>query len=898
MRLLYCPPMPLLWSGRPHDGTPAARIHKIYLRGLWRKPRHVRLGIALSFLAWPFIVVTMAAITSALNGRQACQRCGRHFATLFVEQIWFAMRHGILPPWYFIYELEQAERHPFAPAFINWYEAKGGIFKLLRYYGGSRDDKTLNDKAACTRAARAAGLATTEDFVVLNDGEIKWIAEDVRFPDCDLFVKRQRGQGGDGAERWLLAAPGRWHNGAGRTLEGADLLEDLRQRSERTPLLVQRRLANHADLADLNCGALATVRLLSIWDEQHRPEITNATLKMPARAGAIVDNFFAGGLAAAVDLASGRLGPATNIGLLDTLRWRDSHPVTGARIQGRQLPLWPEVLAFTRQLHETFITFPVIGFDIAITPDGPCLVEANASSALDLSQRTQRAPLGDARFGRLLAQHLECAEAWRRVAMGEPDDGPQPPEQGDTHSDQVLPDSPPGALPSVGKTGGHLRRSGSLLRRLRPTKLGKRILMNGVAVIWGRLPISDQPALRIHHICHRALWQNTRPAARLSRYLGLLAWIPLMICLGAYCTATLGPEIERRTGKGLLRQGMEQMGLAAHYAIPPFYYYELDFWDDRKRSAALSYLYAFELKGEGGYGVLRHRFSSLESSEALSSKAAFALRCEAQGVPVVPVLAVAQDGNLDSVNPNAEPLACASLFVKPLRGSGGLDASTWIYHEGGTWRSNSGQELDHAGLSEYLQLLSLKKPYVVRRLAENHRDLRILSSGALSTVRVITCLDEAGRPEVTNALFKMSINRNAIVDNYHAGGIVAKVDLTSGVLSAATADARVWQNHPLTGAPIAGYRLPLWDDVLAVARQAHGMFLDQIAIGWDIAILDEGPALVEGNKGPGLDSIQKTLGEPLSSSRFGRLLAFHLERALIPDNEGQTASEPELTYET
>jgi hypothetical protein len=67
--------------------------------------------------------------------------------------------------------------------------------------------------------------------------------------------------------------------------------------------------------------------------------------------------------------------------------------------------------------------------------------------------------------------------------------------------------------------------------------------------------------------------------------------------------------------------------------------------------------------------------------------------------------------------------------------------------------------------------------------------------------------------------------------------------------------------------------------VLDIAHRAHSTFSDHIAIGWDIAILDEGPKLIEGNKSPGLDSIQVTLGGPVGSARLGELLAIHLERA-------------------
>jgi hypothetical protein len=420
----------------------------------------------------------------------------------------------------------------------------------------------------------------------------------------------------------------------------------------------------------------------------------------------------------------------------------------------------------------------------------------------------------------------------------------------------------------------------SMLRLFsQPLELGKAVLLSGVAACWARLPADDLPALRIHRIFHHSLWRNAGLAAKVGLCLGFLPWIVLILGLDAYCSMVYGPDIKRKTGKGIVRQSVEQIVLAVRFAVPPLSYYAFEFFDDDRRKNAISYLYRFELKGKGVYSMLRARYSSKETTEALSNKAAFALRCEAHQVPVVPVVAVVENGVIRAVVADGDPLPPISLFVKPLRGSGGEGASAWVYKGDGTWCSDFGKQVTVTGLEEHLRALSRKNPYTVRPLVSNHHDLRNLTAGALSTVRVITCLDEDGCPEVTNALFKMAVRPDAVVDNYHAGGIVSKVDLTTGRLDKAIMGTGSCETHPATGAPIAGRVLPMWGEVLDVARGAHRAFSDHIAIGWDIAILDDGPKLIEGNKSPGLDAIQVTLGGPLGSARLGELLAIHLERA-------------------
>src|SRR5262249_61030003 len=75
-----------------------------------------------------------------------------------------------------------------------------------------------------------------------------------------------------------------------------------------------------------------------------------------------------------------------------------------------------------------------------------------------------------------------------------------------------------------------------------------------------------------------------------------------------------------------------------------------------------------------------------------------------------------------------------------------------------------------------------RKGYIVQPRLTNHRDLRDLSNGgALATVRVMTCRNERGEYEVTNAAFRMAQGENTVVDNFHAGGILAKVDIRTRV---------------------------------------------------------------------------------------------------------------------
>ena len=179
------------------------------------------------------------------------------------------------------------------------------------------------------------------------------------------------------------------------------------------PLLVQQRARNHLAMSDLTNGALNTIRMISCLDEQDRPEIMAAVQRMAVGTNETVDNVHAGGMGVPIDLTKGRLLQGTDMGIDAHMGWIDFHPTTGGRITGHALPMWKETCALVRTAHSAFSDWVVIGWDVAVTVDGPRLVEGNSGPDIDLIQRPMRRPFGNARFGELLAHHLNRPEVRR-----------------------------------------------------------------------------------------------------------------------------------------------------------------------------------------------------------------------------------------------------------------------------------------------------------------------------------------------------------------------------------------------------------------------------------------------------------------------------------------------------
>lgn len=202
---------------------------------------------------------------------------------------------------------------------------------------------------------------------------------------------------------------------------------------------------------------------------------------------------------------------------------------------------------------------------------------------------------------------------------------------------------------------------------------------------------------------------------------------------------------------------------------------------------------------------------------------------------------------------------------------------------GNRWWGSDG-DFDTRALARHVQAC-LDRHGVVQELLSTHAQLKKLSPGALPTLRVVTCRNEAGEPESCATILRLGSGGNRPVDNFNAGGIAVRLDPTARCMAAFRANARATESisiHPGSGAQIVGRTVPDFHEAIALGEQAHRTLPNGYAVvGWDIGLTDRGPMLVEGNWNPGTDIIQLVDNVGLDHTRLGELYRFHLER--VPD---------------
>ncbi len=138
------------------------------------------------------------------------------------------------------------------------------------------------------------------------------------------------------------------------------------------PFLLEAFIAQHPSVTALNPSTVNTVRIQT-FRRGDRVLLAGGCIRCGG-AGAFVDNFHQGGVAYPLDMDTGRV---TGQGRQLTGRCYLRHPSTGQYMPGFQVPFWEDVTAMVKKAAVTVPHIGYVGWDVAITPEGPELVEGN-----------------------------------------------------------------------------------------------------------------------------------------------------------------------------------------------------------------------------------------------------------------------------------------------------------------------------------------------------------------------------------------------------------------------------------------------------------------------------------------------------------------------------------------
>lgn len=142
---------------------------------------------------------------------------------------------------------------------------------------------------------------------------------------------------------------------------------------------------------------------------------------------------------------------------------------------------------------------------------------------------------------------------------------------------------------------------------------------------------------------------------------------------------------------------------------------------------------------------------------------------------------------------------------------------------------------------------------------------------SVNTVRCVTIYKD-GEIHFVGTCFRIG-NHGNVVDNFSSGGMVAPVDVKTGIVTDGGIDRpkNKFMVHPMTGTSIVGFQFPDWQAAMDMVTEAAKIVPGLRYVGWDIAFSDKGPVMVEGNEFPGHDLFQLPGHNPQKTGIMDRM---------------------------
>ncbi len=232
------------------------------------------------------------------------------------------------------------------------------------------------------------------------------------------------------------------------------------------------------------------------------------------------------------------------------------------------------------------------------------------------------------------------------------------------------------------------------------------------------------------------------------------------------------------------------------------------------------------------------------------------------------ILLLCDDGNLYDTHNNIitdedvesllQQTNSAKLFLKPNKGSWGAGITIFNRDENENYLDQHNQKLS----AEYIRQIARPGDFILQEGIIQRRCMSDIYPHAVNTIRVITkCINQ--NPIIMYTVLRMG-RGGTQVDNAAAGGLFINVDKKTGRLGEKAFDyglkQKYYTTHPDTGLVFNDYPLDGWEEFREFMERNILKMRELEYIGWDIALTESGPLIVELNASPEMDIVQAPLG--------------------------------------
>lgn len=143
----------------------------------------------------------------------------------------------------------------------------------------------------------------------------------------------------------------------------------------------------------------------------------------------------------------------------------------------------------------------------------------------------------------------------------------------------------------------------------------------------------------------------------------------------------------------------------------------------------------------------------------------------------------------------------------------------------------------------------LANSYIHQRRVVQHQLINDIYAESLNTIRFDVCADN-DEITVLGAVMRFGAG-GSVIDNRSKGGFFVSIDDKTGTLMKKGQKQMGYGgtelfNHPDTHFKFEGFQIPYYTEARKLAIEMSTLLPNKI-VGWDIAITDQGPLIIEGN---------------------------------------------------
>ena len=192
----------------------------------------------------------------------------------------------------------------------------------------------------------------------------------------------------------------------------------------------------------------------------------------------------------------------------------------------------------------------------------------------------------------------------------------------------------------------------------------------------------------------------------------------------------------------------------------------------------------------------------------------------------------------------------SEFCIKPTTGTGGIFVNTYTKTDDGII-DGFGEFKTEQAIYENIMNNKRYDSFIVQERLKNHPYLsKIHLSENLHTLRIITLVNSSGQCRILHGHINIATGQE--IASQH-GSLKISISLNDGSLEYGVfidkknGGFKKVNEHPETGQDFREFKLPLWEQVISLSKEAALKFLPLRTLGWDIAITEKGVLILETN---------------------------------------------------